>query len=106
MTEAVFGDGVLRLELGPSRRPDAAAPAGDDDMDLEDAYKAAFDAFARAGRALALFAPASAARARVALWTVGGELARGGPVKEAVFVLPDRKTFDEYARTLAELRAK
>jgi hypothetical protein len=75
-------------------------------MDLEDAYKAAFAAFAKAGKSIALFAPAAAAGARVALWTVGGELARGGPVKEAVFILPDQKAFDEYARTLAALRAK
>ncbi len=106
MTEASFGDGVLRLALGPSRRPDAAVLSGADDMDLEDAYKGAFASFAKAGKELALFAPASADGARVALWTVGGELARGGPVKEVVFILPDQKAFDEYARTLAQLRSK
>ena len=106
MNEAAFGDGMLRLALGPSLRPDAVAPSGEDDMDLEDAYKTAFQAFASAGREIALFAPLSAAGARVALWTIGGELARGGVVKEAVFILPDQKAFDEYARTLAFLRTK
>lgn len=104
MTEATFGDGILRLALGPSIRPDAAVLADDDDDVLEDAYKAAFHAFAKAGRSIAIFAPPSAAGARVALYAIGGELARGGTVNEVVFILPDRAALDEYAKVLGDLR--
>ena len=103
MTEAPFGDGTLRLALGPSIRPDAVVLDDDDDMVLEDAYKAAFARFAKDGKEFAIFAPPSAAGARVALYTVGGELARGGVVKEAVFILPDNKALSVYEKVLADL---
>lgn len=103
MTEAAFGDGTLRLALGPSIRPDAVALSETDDMELEDAYKAAFHAFAKAGKEFAIFAPPSAAGARVALYVIGAELARGGVVKEAVFILPDAKALAVYEKVLADL---
>lgn len=103
MTEAPFGDGTLRLALGPSIRPDAVVISSEDDMELEDAYKAAFANFAKAGKEFAIFAPPSSLGARVALYVVGGELARGGVVKEAVFILPDQKALSVYEKVLADL---
>ncbi len=105
MTEAEFGPGVLRLALGPSVRPDAAVVDGEDDTEIEDGYKAAYHAFVKAGKRIAIFAPKSALGARVALYVIGGELARGGSVDEAVFILPDRAVLDAWSRELRALRS-
>ena len=81
-------------------------------MLLEDAYRSAFRLAAEKGCAKVLFPSLSTGAygypveeaAPVALFTVGGELARGGPVKEAVFVLFDAATLAAYERALAALR--
>jgi hypothetical protein len=106
LTEAPFGDGVLRLALGPSIRPDALVIDDADAMVVEDDYKHGFHAFAAKGKEIAIFAPPSSRNAAAALYTVAGELARGGKVNEAVFILPDKAAFAAYEKALAELCRK
>ncbi|MDX6768840.1 MAG: macro domain-containing protein [Elusimicrobiota bacterium] len=85
--------------------------AGGEEMLLEDAYKSACARAAEKVCAVVTFPSLSTGAfgfpvekaAPVALYTVGGELARGGPLKEAVFVLFDAATFAAYAAALERI---
>ena len=93
----LFGSSRLTLTYA-ARVPDGAVVLDeDDDMLLEDAYVAALHGGAK------VFAPPSAEKASVAVWTVASELARGGPVTEAAFVFTDRATMEAHAAALSAL---